>query len=485
MQTSLSKVSFFFLLLLPTWAWSQEVRIELGPDEVAENRMFTITLTVVNESLKNYSDFPEIPGFIKRGTSSSYSTNIINGQVSSTHSITQNYIPRSRGVFELSPFEMTVNNKKVKSPGKKIKVVAPGQQQQRQADPFSTDPFQDFFGRSNEPTEFVEVKDDAFFALSVSKDEVYVGEGFTATLAFYVAETNRASLQFYDLSNQLSDMLKKIKPASCWEENFNIENITEETVVINGKRYAQYKLYQAVFYPLNLTAIEFPALPFKMIKFKESKTRNFFGRSRQEDYKTYYSQAKQVKVKDLPAHPLKDLVAVGDYRLSEEISTTDAQTGEGVQYQYTIYGEGNISAIDEPLRPQDGDVEFYAPTVRQDVTRANGRVRGKKTFSYFINPTIPGTYQLADYLPWVFFNPRLNRYDTLLPESYIHVKGDAIQKALSLPNKKEAESIYGLIDTADNTLRSREDSKAYTYGFYGSIALLLIASGFFFFRKYA
>ena len=62
-----------------------------------------------------------------------------------------------------------------------------------------------------------------FFALSTDKSEVFVGEGFTLTLAFYVAETNRAGLSFYNTSEQLAEIKKTITPANCWEENFNIE----------------------------------------------------------------------------------------------------------------------------------------------------------------------------------------------------------------------------------------------------------------------
>ena len=86
--------------------------------------------------------------------------------------------------------------------------------------------------------------------MTTSQDEVYLGEGFTATLAFYVAEENQAPLQFYDLGKQLTDILKLIKPSNAWEENFNIENINGSPVSINGENYTQYKIYQATFYPL-------------------------------------------------------------------------------------------------------------------------------------------------------------------------------------------------------------------------------------------
>ena len=123
--------------------------------------------------------------------------------------------------------------------------------------------------------------------------------------------SNRAPLQFYELGKQLSGILKDVRPGNCWEENFNIENINDETVIINNKRYSQYKLYQGTFYPLNTEAIKFPSVGLKMIKYKVAKNPSFFGQNRKEDFKTFNSKPRTVRVRELPLHPLKDVVAVG------------------------------------------------------------------------------------------------------------------------------------------------------------------------------
>jgi hypothetical protein len=175
------------------------------------------------------------------------STNIINGQYSTTQSIIQNYVPLQEGKVVIPPFTIDVNGKIVKSPGKTV-TIGPAIQQQRRYDPFSYDPFEEFFGR-RQPQEFVEVKEDAFLALTVDKDEVYVGEGFTATLGLYVSVSNRAQLEWPpDISEQLAEIKKEITPSSCWEENFKITNLNPESVEINGKRYRHWKLYQSSFF---------------------------------------------------------------------------------------------------------------------------------------------------------------------------------------------------------------------------------------------
>jgi len=99
-------------VLLSQSARAQDIIIKLGPDEIGANQIFTISIIVKNDRIKSYNDFPEIDGFIKRGTSSSSSTNIINGQITTTQSVTMNYVPQNEGTFTLPPFTMEVNEKK-------------------------------------------------------------------------------------------------------------------------------------------------------------------------------------------------------------------------------------------------------------------------------------------------------------------------------------------------------------------------------------
>ena len=69
--------SFLSCLVLFLFSYSvqgQNVKIAIGASELAVNQVFTITVTLENERLRNYSPFPEIDGFLKRGTSSSTST---------------------------------------------------------------------------------------------------------------------------------------------------------------------------------------------------------------------------------------------------------------------------------------------------------------------------------------------------------------------------------------------------------------------------
>ena len=456
----------------------QDVAIKLGKNNIALNEAFVITVTVSNDDLRNYGRFPVIRGFSKAGTSSSTSTNFINGQLSSTQSITQNYVPEKEGTFKLPPFEMDVNGGVHGSPGTTI-TVGPAAQAQRNG-PFGFDPFEDFFGQKK-PRDYVEVAEDAFLSLTLSSDSVYVGEGVTATLAFYVAETNQAELSFHELSQQLSEILKRIRPANCWEENFNIEAIQPQTVRLNGKQYTQYPIYQAAFYPLNTEPIRFPSVGLKMVKYRVARNPSFFGRNRQEELKTFYTSPQLVGVRELPPHPLRDQVAVGQFKLSEQISDTALRTGESFTYTFEVGGEGNISAISAPTPPTGEAFDFYAPSVSQNIRRSNGRVTGTKRFSFSAVPNEAGRYALGDYFEWTYFDPRRARYETLRSDVRMEVTGDSQRNALISANQRD--DYYDAIATESNQLMRRSWRNWMVLAANASILLMIGLTAFVLIRK--
>jgi hypothetical protein len=462
--TKLLPLSVFLVSLICLPALGQEVRIELGPDEIGVNETFSVKIVISDEKIKSYDQFPEINGFQKQGISQSSSMNLVNGKMSSTNSVVQYYKPIRQGNYRLEPFSMSVNGKTANSEGKTINVTDARQQQPR-----GRDPFDDFYGHREE-VEYMEVEDDAFFSMSVDKDQVYVGEGFNVSLAFYMSEANQAPFNFYEPGRQLEEIIRKIKPSNAWEENFNITNIQPERVEINGKFWTRFKVYEATFYPFAEGKVELPQVGWQMIKYRIAKNPTFFGSNRQEDFKTFYSSAKAIRVKPLPPHPLKNEVSVGNYRLRENFARKEAETGEGVTYSFGIAGEGNISAIQPPKRKDFRKLNSYDPNVRQQINRGRGKVTGLKEFSYFMNLAEPGEVHLKDHFEWIFFNTAIDRYDTLRPQALLAVSGES--KTNEAISTNRLGGIYDLIEVEDNKLLNQR----YKYYFSTFINILLVAA---------
>jgi len=435
-------IGFFY------FSYAQEVSFELGPDQIGLNETFTIKLTLSNDKIKSYDQFPEIPGFQKQGISQSSSMSIINGQMSSTNSIIQYYKPQKRGTFTLANFSLKINGEVYNSSGKTITVTEPKAQQRPSNSIF--DPFDDLFGGRNAEPEYIEIEDDAFFSTSVSKDQLYVGEGVNVNLAFYIAETNQAQFQFYEPGRQLDEILKKLKPTNAWEENFNITSIQPETVSINGKNWIKYKVYEATFFPFSEGEIVIPSVSWEMIKYKVAKNPTFFGSNRLEDFKKFSSPRKVIKVKPLPPHPRRNEVNVGVYQLRENIGNVQVETGEGFTYRMGIVGEGNINAINIPLSQQIQKLNTYDPNIKQQINRGAGRITGVKEFEYYLTINEAGEVALKDHFEWIYFNPNLEKYDTLRPQAIIQVVGESkVNQAIS---NSRLGGIYDLIEVEPNKL---------------------------------
>lgn len=463
-------LSFIFAMsFFPVFA--QEMTVEIGKTEIALNEALQIVATVTNGQLSGAGGFPELKGFTKIGTSSSSYTNIINGKITQSQSVIQNYKPAKEGTFQIPPFTMSINGKSVSFGGTTVRVSAAVQQR---------DPWDAFFGmdnNANESMDFVNVKEDAFFAISPNKEEVFVGEGFNLTIAMYIADQNQATMEWFEVGEQLTAMLKKIKPSNCWEENFSVDEIIPERVTIGGKGYRQYKIYQANFYPLNNKPIVFPSMEFKMVKFKMANNSSFFGSSYQKDFTIFRSKPKTVSVNDLPPHPFKDKVAVGNYKLEEAISTDQLETGQSFEYKFKVVGEGNISAAREPMLPEVKDFEIYPPNVKQQINRGGGGVYGSKLFTYMAIPKEPGEYNLGKYFNWVYFNLSTQKYDTLKSNINIKVTGESKMNVSIESNDRGG--FYDLIDEQSSDFISlNRDEAIKGFANIGILSLLIITAFF-------
>lgn len=463
-------------------SFSQEASVSISPQKLAIGNNLKITLTIENSQIKNYGQFPEIPGFRKAGISSSSSTNFINGKMSSSQSIVQNYIAVKIGVFEIPGFSIQINEETINVNGRQVEVDNSYNKPKKSPfnnffDPFD-DPFDNFFDRNNE--EFYEVEADAFLNLSTNKKSVYVGEAFNTVLSFFVSESNVADMRFYELGKQLTEIIKKIKPANCWEENFNIENINSIPVTINNKRYNQYKIFEATYYPLNNNPIRFPKLELELIKYKISKRPSFFGRNKIEDFETFYSKPLNINVKDLPDHPLKEIISVGNFKLRENINTKNLNTGEDLNYEFEILGEGNISAINEPTINLKG-IDFYPPNSQQNISREKSKVYGSKKFSFYGTPSEPGSYNFSKNISWIFFDPNRSRYDTLKSDIKINVKGKKLIKNTSIA--QDDDPYLNLIKDEKNTLVSNKKQGINSIILNIITLTLLIVFSFFVFRN--
>ena len=440
----------------PAATASTQVRtaILLGKTEFPINEYFTISFTLQGAALSRYSAFPDIEGFKKSGKSSTTTTRIVSGKTSTELTITQRYAAFEEGEFELEPFTITINGEVTRAEGATLLV---GPQQATAAAPPGGDALQgqglldQLFGKQK-PDQYVEPKDHAFMALLPDKTSVYVGEGVHVGLYFYLTPSDQGLLDFHNFAAQLPGIMQQLRQRTVWEEHFDDQEITPETIVVGGKTYLRYQLYETELYPLTTDPLTFPAVSLQMVKYRVAKDPGASPDDRLEGYKTYFTDPRTVTVKPLPPHPLRDRVPVGNYAFQETIDQTAFRVGQTITYTFGVEGEGNLAALTGPTLNSQPNLETYGPDVQQELTRQSGRVGGRKRFVYHLIAQQPGTVRLDSLLSIVFFNPVTARYDTLHSKLTLNVKG---ARATAAFRPRPDDPFYsGVLQTADNTLQS-------------------------------
>ena len=425
-----------FLVLcicLPLYTFAQQTgnkaSVSIGETEFLIERPFVITVIVPNADTRPALTFPDIPGFSKKGTSASTTTTEINGRPVVSQVITQAYQARRPGRYRLTPFVLTINDADVPVGGAELTVLA---------SPTSTVP------GSNTLTAVP--KNAAFLQLKTDRTTLYAGEGLGMALSFFVTDNYPYVLNFTALDKQLQAITKQIRPVNAWEENWNITSLKPVPVLIGGKKFREYRLYQAMFFPLVSRTFTFPAVSLQLTR------QPVIGPpTAQPESISFTSKPVAIQVRSLPPHPLRGQVPVGLFRLEESLSKARVDAGQSVRYTFAVAGTGNMAALTPPTLSDSSDVDIFPPEERQTINRINGQISGRKAFSYFLVPHQNGTVPLTNRFRWIYFDPQRARYDTLRPRLSLRVGGHAemgIDTALA--NRLASQSLYAGIDRLDS-----------------------------------
>ena len=431
---------------------SDDVSLIIGEKNITLEDPFIVTVVIkfVGEVPATPDcKFPELSNFSKRGQSKSTARSFVGGHPLTTCTITQNYSPKKEGNLRVAALKVNVNGADLKSEAFVVNVsknTVPDKTENAYSETSITEKgtkkeedFTDFIEGNN--TQFIDTKEDAFLSLSTSKSNPYVGEGFTVTFAFYVAENNAADIQFDRNEVQIPEITKKIKPENCWEENFGITETKSSQVTIKGKKYTQYKFYQATFYPLNTKPTNFPSVTLKLLKFTPEK-----NGGKKSSIVSFSTRAFAVKAKELPSHPLKNEVSVGQFAWKESLSKYKINTGKSVQYRLQISGDGyNIKL---PDMKNDTIFDFFPPEVDDTKDPQNGKIITTKFFTFQIIPKRAGNFALTKYFQWIYFNTEKKQYDTLKSKVVLGVEGATIATSEA---PSAITSVYEGIEKTDSS----------------------------------
>ncbi len=463
------KIFFLLFILFPFISYAQNAEIRLGKHEITIKEVFTISLRFPKERKRDfhnfpYYGFPEIEDFWKDRTEYTQDKD-------KNFTITQYYLPTKPGEFHLNSFAFSIGGKIISSKGATVRVILGNKNK--------TDSSSALIKKTSK--DYKETEMNSYLKLSVSKQAVYNGEGFVASLYLYTALSNKTEMTFINLDDQFAGLVKKIKPVNCWAEELDNAGTITDTINIANEKFKRWTIYRVMLYPLDTLAINFPLLNFDLIKYAVAEDPSQTAVFRKPQLYTFANPPITVTVHPLPPHPLRDNMPVGEFRLREKIEHTRLQTGKSCNYEFDILGEGNITAIPAPQLKENPNLEFYTPEVKQVIYKKKYPVGGMKSFDYYILPQEPGSYKLRDFIYFIYFNPTLKKYDTLFPKTELLVEGESQKNTFISSNS--TDPFYRNIDKASNELRDYEKDQSIKYFANIIILFMLVTTVFLMLRK--
>ena len=442
------KVILLFILItsvLGAWADGNVTFTASAPDVVVSGDQFRLTYTVNTHKVRDFRA-PNIKGFdVLMGPSRSQqsSTQIINGNVTSTSSITFTYILMAdkEGTYTIPGATIVADGQNKTSNSVQIKVLPPDQTN-------GVGGGNNSGGRTSSRSQVAGSKitnQDLFITATASKTTVYEQEAILLTYKVYTLVNLR---QLYgkmpDLKNFHTQEVELPQ-----QKTFSLEHY-------NGRNYNTTVWSQYVLFPQQSGKMEIPSITFEGVIAQQVASDDPFdaffngGSNYVEVKKNIVTPKLTINVKALPdGKPINFSGGVGEFTISSSISTKELKTNDAVTIKLVISGTGNLKLVNTPEVAFPKDFEVYDPKIDNKFTLTREGLSGNKVIEYLAIPRHAGNFTIPP-VEFSYFDLKSNSYKTIKTEAYnLKVEkgaGNADQVIADFTNKEEVPAAKFDID---------------------------------------
>lgn len=410
-----------------------------APDAVAVGDQFRLSYTVTTQSVRDFRA-PSIKGFeVLMGPSRSQqsSVQIINGQTTSTSSITFTYIllANTEGSFTIPGATITADGNQVISNSVQVKVLPTDQASGASSDNNSGKQSSGSTSRASSGTAIS--SNDLFITANASKTTVYEQEAFLLTYKIYTLVDLRSfdNVKLPDFKGFHSQEVELPNDRRWGLEHYKGRNY--QTTV-----YRQFVLFPQQSGKLTIDAARFDASIAKATQAADPFEAFFNGGSNYvEVKKTILTPQLTIDVKALPEGKPADFSGgVGEFNITSSINSTNVKTNDAVTVKIVISGTGNLKLLSNPEIKFPEDFEVYDPKVDNKFRLTNTGLSGSKVIEYLAIPRNAGTYKIPA-VKFSYFDISTRSYKTLTTEEYkLQVEkgaGNAAQTIANFTNKED------------------------------------------------
>ncbi|WP_303006260.1 BatD family protein [Bacteroides congonensis] len=407
-----------------------------APDVVVVGDQFRLSYTVTTQKIKDFQA-SSIKGFdVLMGPSRSQqsSTQIINGNVTSTSSITFTYIlmANTAGEYTISGASIVADGNQMVSNSVKIKVL-PQDQSSNGGQNGSSNNNSSIHSSSGTTVS----NQDLFITATASKTNVFEQEAFVLTYKIYTRESNLQlnNAKLPDFKGFHSQEIEMTTNAKWTPEHYQGRNYY--TTV-----YRQFVLFPQQSGKLYIDPAQFQMTVGKPVQSADPFDAFFNGGSSVVEIKKNIATPKiAINVNPLPAGKPSDFSGgVGEFTISSSINSKELKTNDAITIKLVISGTGNLKLISNPEIKFPDDFEVYDPKVDNQVRLTREGLTGNKVIEYLAIPRHAGTYKIPG-VSFSYFDIRSKSYKTLKTEEYVvnieKGAGNADQVIANFTNKED------------------------------------------------
>ena len=449
-------ILFFILISTVIGAWADGITFTANaPEVVVSGDQFRLSYTINSQKVRDFRA-PSIQGFeVLMGPSRSTqsSTQIVNGNVTSTSTITFTYILMAgkEGDYKIPGATIVADGDNYTSNSVEIKVLPPDQSSGASSGSSARS--------SRNQVNSGKITDKELFMLATaSKTNVYEQEAILLTYKVYT-QVNLTALDG-DIPDLKGFHTQEVELPN--QKTFTLEHY-------NGRNYNTTIWRQLVLFPQQTGKIEIPSVTFEgtisqRVASADPFDAFFNGGNYVNINKNIVTPKLVIDVKELPAgKPTNFSGGVGEFTISSSISTQDLKTNDAVTIKLVISGTGNMKLINTPEVAFPQDFEIYDPKVENKFNLTRNGLAGSKVIEYLAIPRHAGTFTIPP-IEFSYFDLKSQSYKTLKTDAYtLNVakgEGNADQVVANFTSKEDLKVLgqdIRYIKTGETNLTQKDD----------------------------
>lgn len=400
------------VLMLPLVAADKYTLVADAPSAVAKGDQFRLSYVVNTSSkVKDLRIASDIKGFsilMGPSRSQSSSTQIINGKVTSSSSITFTYVllAEEEGTFNIPAATISVDGEKIISNSLTIKVLP-----EDKGGSSSSSSSSSGSARSSSQAGSI-TSDQLFVTATTNKVNVYEQEAILLTYKVYTTVDLRG-FEYVKLPDFNGFHSQEIELPQ--KKQFSLEHY-------KGRNYNTIVFRQFLLFPQNTGTLEIAPARFDASVLRQVQTNDpfdaFFGGNYVTATKTLMTPAVRINVKPLPSpKPDNFIGAVGSFDLSASINKNEVNANDAVTYKLVLSGVGNLKLASVPEIEFPADFELYDPKLSDNYSVTTNGLSGSKVYEYLAIPRHAGNFSIPS-IELSYFDTKSKTYKTLRTESY-------------------------------------------------------------------